>query len=194
MRKTPDDLPILLFETQADWEAWLDENHATQPGVWLRLAKKGSGLKSVNYTEAVEAALCFGWIDGQARGFDELSHVQRFTPRRPNSKWSKINRGRAETLIASGRMRPAGMKAIEQAKQNGQWEAAYDSPRTATTPPDFQAELDKDPEARAFFEALDSRNRFAILYRIQTAVKAETRARRIQKLILMLKNREKLYP
>lgn len=194
MRKTPDDLPILLFETQADWKAWLDENHATQPGVWLRLAKKGSGLKSVNYTEAVEAALCFGWIDGQARGFDELSHVQRFTPRRPNSKWSKINRGRAETLIASGRMRPAGMKAIEQAKQNGQWEAAYDSPRTATTPPDFQAELDKDPEARAFFEALDSRNRFAILYRIQTAVKAETRARRIQKLILMLKNREKLYP
>lgn len=194
MRKTSDDLSILLFETQTDWEAWLEENHATQPGVWMRLAKKGSGLKSVNYIEAVEAALCFGWIDGQAKGFDESSHIQRFTPRRPRSKWSKINRERAEALIATGRMRPAGMQAIEQAKQNGQWEAAYDPPSTAAPPSDFQAELDKDPEARAFFESLDSRNRFAILYRIQTAVKAETRARRIQKFILMLKNREKLYP
>jgi uncharacterized protein YdeI (YjbR/CyaY-like superfamily) len=187
-------LPIILFEQPEEWADWLEQHHATSAGLWLRLAKKASGLRSVTYVEAVEVALCYGWIDGQAKSLDESSWLQKFTPRGPKSVWSKINRERVEKLIESGQMKPAGLKAVQAAQQDGRWAAAYDSPSKATVPDDLQAELDKNPEAKAFFETLNSQNRFAILNRIQTAKKAETRARRIQQFIDMLAKQEKIYP
>ena len=193
-QKTLNDMPVILFKRQKDWAAWLDKNHVKSSGIWLRLAKKTSDLKSVSYAEAVEAALCYGWIDGQAKSWDESSWVQKFSPRGPRSIWSKINRAKAEELIKSGRMKPAGLQAIEQAKKSGQWGAAYDSHRTATVPDDFQTALDKNAQAQAFFNTLDSGNRYAILFRLQTAKKAETRARRIEQFIRMLEKKEKLYP
>ena len=193
-RNTGKDLPVLLFEQQHDWAVWLDEHHGTSPGLWLRLAKKASGLQSVSYDEALEVALCYGWIDGQKKSYDDASWLQKFTPRGPKSIWSKINRAKAEALIASGRMQPAGLKAVESAKQDGRWDAAYDSPRSATVPDDFQAALDQNAKAKAFFATLNSTNRYAILFRIQTAKKAETRAKRIQEFIRMLEQHEKLYP
>jgi uncharacterized protein YdeI (YjbR/CyaY-like superfamily) len=189
-----DDLPVILFEQQRDFEAWLEQHHADAPGVWVRLAKKGSGLRSLTYDEAVEAGLCFGWIDGQKKTYDERSWIQRFTPRGPQSIWSKVNRGKAEALIAAGRVRPAGLAAIERARQNGRWDAAYDSARTMTVPEDFQAALDVNERASAFFATLNGTNRYALLFRIQTAKKPETRAKRIQEFIRMLENGEKLYP
>ena len=193
-RNTADDLPVLLFEQQHDWTVWLDEHHAASSGVWLRLAKKASGLQSVSYDEALEVALCYGWIDGQKKSYDDASWLQKFTPRGAKSLWSKINRAKAEALIASGRMKPAGLLAVERAQQDGRWDAAYDSPGNATVPDDFQAELDRNAEAQAFFTTLDRTNRYAMLFRIQTARKAETRAKRIQEFIRMLENHEKLYP
>jgi uncharacterized protein YdeI (YjbR/CyaY-like superfamily) len=190
----PGDLPIILFEQQKDWADWLDQHHAESAGVWLRLAKKASGIQSVSYNEALEVALSYGWIDGQAKRYDETSWLQKFTPRGTKSIWSKINREKAERLIASGEMKPAGLQAVEAAKRDGRWEAAYDSPAQATVPDDFQAALDKYTEAKAFFATLNSANRYAILWRIQTAKKAETRARRIQQFIEMLAKGEKLYP
>lgn len=184
----------MLFEHQKDWEAWLDQNHAASSGLWLRLAKKASGLNSVSYAEAVEVALCYGWIDGQTKSYDESSWLQKFTPRGAKSIWSKINREKAQKLIESGQMKPAGLKAIEAAKQDGRWEAAYDSPSRAIVPSDFQAELDKNAQAKAFFATLNSTNRYAILHRIQTAKKAETRTKRIEQFIRMLEKHEKLYP
>jgi len=185
---------VLLFEQKEDWAAWLDENHATSSGVWLRLAKKAASLKSVSYDEAVKVALCYGWIDGQKKSYDKASWLQKFTPRRAKSIWSKVNRGKAEELIRRGEMKPAGLKAVEDAQQDGRWDAAYDAQSSAAVPSDFQAELDKNAEAKAFFATLNSRNRYAILFRIQTAKKAETRARRIQQFIRMLEKNEKLYP
>lgn len=191
---SPGDLPILMFERQPDWAAWLDKNQATSAGLWLQITKKASGLPSVSYDEAVEVALCYGWIDGQKKSHDETSWLQKFTPRGPKSIWSKINREKALKLIESGQMKPAGLKAVEAAQQDGRWEAAYDPQSTAAVPADFQAELDKNPDAQAFFATLESRNRYAILHRIHTAKKAETRARRIQQFIEMLNKREKVYP
>ncbi len=192
---TPDDgLPVILFETQADFEAWLDEHHTSASGAWLRLAKKASGLRSLSYNEAVEAGLCFGWIDGQKKGYDERSWLQRFTPRGPQSIWSKVNRAKAEALIAAGCVRPAGLAAVERARQNGRWEAAYDPASTATVPEDFQAALDASERADAFFKTLSGANRYALLFRIQTAKKPETRARRIQEFVAMLERGEKIYP
>jgi uncharacterized protein YdeI (YjbR/CyaY-like superfamily) len=188
------ELPVLLFKQKEDWATWLDENHAASSGVWLRLAKKAAGLESVSYAEAVQAALCYGWMDGQAKSYDEASWLQKFTPRGAKSIWSKINRERAEELIRQGQMKPAGLKAVEAAKQDGRWDAAYASPSKAEVPDDFQAELDKSPEAKAFFATLNSQNRYAILFRIQTAKKAATRARRIQQFIGMLEKNEKLHP
>jgi uncharacterized protein YdeI (YjbR/CyaY-like superfamily) len=193
-RKTPGDLPVIGFAGQKEWEAWLDQSHAISPGIWIKLAKKSSGHASVSYAEAVETALCYGWIDGQSKSLDGSFYLQKFTPRRPKSIWSKINREKAEQLIRSGRMKPAGLEAVERAKQDGRWEAAYESPSQAGIPPDLQTELDRNPPAKAFFETLDSRNRYAILYRLQTTKKAETRARRIEQFIQMLANQEKLYP
>jgi uncharacterized protein YdeI (YjbR/CyaY-like superfamily) len=184
----------MLFEHQEDWTEWLDKNHAAASGVWLRFAKKGGGLMSMSYAEALEVALCYGWIDGQSKSFDEASWLQKFTPRGAKSIWSKVNKERAQELIRSGRMKPAGLQAIERARQDGRWDAAYDSPSRATVPSDFQAALDSNAQASAFFATLDSRNRYAILFRIQTARKAETRTKRIEQFIGMLEKGEKLYP
>lgn len=188
------DIPIILFEQPQDWADWLDERHTTSTGLWLQLAKKASGIQSITYDEALEVALCYGWIDGQKRSYDDATWLQKFTPRGRKSIWSKINREKVEKLIENGRMKPAGLKAVEAARQDGRWEAAYDSQSKATVPDDLQAELDKNPEAKAFFATLNSQNRYAILHRLQTAKKAETRARRIQQFIEMLAKNEKLYP
>jgi uncharacterized protein YdeI (YjbR/CyaY-like superfamily) len=192
--RTRPDIPIIPFAHQQAWATWLDENHATSPGVWLQLAKKASGISSVTYDQALEVALCYGWIDGQKKSYDDSSWLQKFTPRGAKSIWSKINREKAEQLIARGAMRPAGLAAVERAKHDGRWDAAYDSQSSAGVPSDFQAALDHNPAAQAFFATLNSRNRYAMLFRIQTAKKAETRARRIEEFIRMLANQEMLYP
>jgi uncharacterized protein YdeI (YjbR/CyaY-like superfamily) len=182
------------FASRAEWDAWLAAEHEKSSGVWLKLAKKGSGIESVSQAEAVEAALCYGWIDGQAQSIDENYWLQRFTPRTARSKWSKRNRARAIQLIERGEMKPAGLREVERAKSDGRWHAAYDAPSTATVPDDLRVELQRNPEAREFFASLDSRNRYAILHRIQDAKRPETRARRIAKFVEMLNERQKLYP
>jgi len=188
-----DDLPILLFESPAEMKAWLEENHAAVEGIWLKIAKKDSGVESVTYAEALELALCFGWIDSQKRGFDEKHFLQRFTPRRPRGKWSKINREKAEGLIAAGAMRPTGPAEVEAAKADGRWEAAYAGQRTAEVPADLRTELDSNEAAREFFASLDSANRYAIIYRLEDAKKPETRERRLRKFIGMLERGEKIH-
>jgi uncharacterized protein YdeI (YjbR/CyaY-like superfamily) len=188
------DLPVKLFKDQKAWEAWLAGHFDSSAGLWLQLAKKSAGLQSVTYQEALEVALCYGWIDGQKKTYNQESWLQKFTPRGSKSIWSKINRTKALELIESGRMRAAGLAAVENAKENGRWEAAYDSHRTALPSADFQAALDKSPEAGAFLATLNSQNRYAILFRIQTAKKAETRRKRIDQFISMLEKHEKLYP
>ena len=188
------EIPVIMFKHPKDWADWLDKNHAVSSGLWLRLAKKAAGLESVNYDEALEVALCYGWIDGQKKSCDDSSWLQKFTPRGAKSIWSKINRAKAEKLIENGQMKPAGLLAVECARQAGRWEAAYDSQSEATVPLDFQTSLNGNAQAKAFFATLDSRNRYAILFRIQTAKKAETRARRIEQFIKMLEQNEKVYP
>lgn len=187
------DQPVMLFASKNAWASWLDKNQATSVGLWLRLAKKAAELESVTYAEALDVALCYGWIDGQKKSFDQESWLQKFTPRGAKSIWSKINREKAQELIEAGKMQPAGLQAIEKAKQDGRWDAAYDSQSKATVPDDLQAELDRNPQAKAFFATLNSVNRYAILFRIQTAKKVETRARRIQQFIQMLEKNEKLH-
>src|SRR5262245_55297719 len=189
----PDDFEVLPFAGAEDWEAWLRAHHETVPGVWIRFARKASGIPTVTYREALMVALRFGWIDGQARSHDESWYVQRFTPRRARSIWSKRNRDLATALIASGEMELAGLREVERAKADGRWDAAYDAPSTATVPDDLQAALDADPEAAAFFATLKGQNRYAILHRVQTAKKPETRARRIEKFVAMCAAGEKLY-
>lgn len=184
---------IRLFSTQSAWSTWLGKNHKNSSGLWLRLAKKGSGLRSVTYGEALEVALCYGWIDGQKRGESEDAWLQRFLPRSPRSIWSKINREKALALIANAKMKPAGHQAIDAAKKNGTWEAAYDSPKSASVPGDFQLALNARPRAHDFFRSLDSANRYAVLFRIQTVKKAETRARKIREFIEMLERKEKIH-
>jgi uncharacterized protein YdeI (YjbR/CyaY-like superfamily) len=190
----PRDLPILLFASQNAWESWLDEHHESSSGVWLQIAKTGSGVASVSYPEAIEAALCFGWIDGQKGALDELFWLQRFTSRKPRSKWSAINCAKVAALIVQGRMRPSGIEEVELAKQDGRWDAAYPGRRSAAVPPDLELALGGNAQARAFFAALDSGNRYAILYRIHEAKKPETRARRIEKFVAMLAAGEKIHP
>lgn len=189
----PDDLPIVLFTVPADMEAWLEQNHETSQGAWLKIAKKDSGIESVTYAEALELALCFGWIDSQKRGFDESFFLQRFTPRRPRGRWSRKNRDEAEELIADGRMRPAGLAEVEAARADGRWEGAYEGQRTARVPDDLRRELDRNEPAREFFEALDGANRYAILYRLDEAKKPETRERRLRKFVTMLERGEKIH-
>lgn len=186
-------LPLHRFERPQDWHAWLGENHAVSPGVWLELAKKGADKPTVSYAEAVEVALCFGWIDGQKRAHNEQFWHQKFTRRADKSVWSQINKDKALALIDAGKMQPAGLREIERAKSDGRWDAAYESAGKATVPADLQAALDGNPRAKAFFQTLDSRNRYAILFRIQTAKKAETRAGRILQFVLMLERHEKLH-
>jgi len=188
------DLPTLSFASAEEWERWMEDEHARCDGVWLRFAKKNSGHRSLTYAEALQAALCFGWIDGQAKSEGATHYVQRFTPRRARSIWSKRNREHAERLIADGRMRPAGLAEVERAKADGRWDGAYDGPRTATVPEDLRAALDARPGAAEFFESLDAQNRYAILHRIQTARRPETRARRIEKFATMCAGGEKIHP
>ncbi|MGP4045607.1 YdeI/OmpD-associated family protein [Streptomyces sp. 2A115] len=185
--------PILAVASQDAWTAWLGENHAEVPGIWLKIAKVDSGLTGVSYAEALESALRYGWIDGQKKKLDDRHWLQRFTPRRPGSKWSKINRQKATELIEQGLMHAAGLREVERARADGRWEAAYAGQRTASVPDDLQAALDDNPEARDFFATLDSRNRYAILYRIQDAKKAETRAARIAKFVAMLAERKTIH-
>ncbi|MDC0710603.1 YdeI/OmpD-associated family protein [Stigmatella sp. ncwal1] len=188
------ELPVMAFAQPRAWAAWLDTHHASSKGVWLKLAKKGSGIASVTYAEALEVALAWGWIDGQRRAHDEAAFLQKFTPRGPRSLWSKINREKALALIAAGEMKPTGLAAVERAKREGRWEAAYDSPSRAEAAEDFLAALRANPRAQAFFETLNAANRYALYFRLQTVKKAETRARRIALFVEMLARHEKLHP
>jgi uncharacterized protein YdeI (YjbR/CyaY-like superfamily) len=191
--KSSADSPIRLFKSKQDWADWLERNQGKSSGLWLRLGKKKSGVRSMSYKEALDVALCYGWIDGQKRPEDEKTWLQRFVPRSSKSIWSKLNREKARALIATGEMKGAGLEAIENAKKNGRWEAAYDSPSGATVPGDLQAALDGNAKAKAFFEKLDRANRYAVLWRIQTVKKAETRARKIQEFVGMLERGEKVH-
>jgi uncharacterized protein YdeI (YjbR/CyaY-like superfamily) len=191
--KAPAKDSIVEFKSQQDWEKWLAKHYDSPDGVWLRLAKKGSKKLTPTYAEALEAALCYGWIDAQKRGESESAWLQRFVPRRPRSIWSKINREKALALIAAGKMKPSGLKEVTRAQQDGRWDAAYDSPTSATVPPDFQKALDGNRAAADFFKTLSATNRYAILWRLQTAKKPETRARRIDLFIAMLEKGETLH-
>ena len=193
-RPMRDDLPIKTFASREAWEQWLREQHATAKGVWLKIAKKDAAVGSVSYPEALEVAICYGWIDGQKAPYDQDFWVQRFTPRKPKGKWSRINRDKAAELIEKGVMQPAGLREVERAQADGRWDAAYEGQKTAAVPDDLQRELDQHAAARALFATLDSRNRYAILYRIQDAKKPETRQRRIQTFVAMLNEGRTIYP
>lgn len=191
MKSTNDELPVMHFTSGPDWEEWLKSNHAESEGIWMKLAKKNSPIGSVSYADAVDIALCYGWIDSQKMALDAHFSLQRFTRRGARSKWSKINCGKVENLIAQGRMRPPGLKEIEAARNDGRWDAAYEPPSTITVPEDLQAELEKYPEAGEFFAKLSGSNRYSILYQIHDAKKPETRARRIEKYVTMLREGKK---
>ena len=184
------ELPVKLFKDRKAWETWLRKNFASSRGVWVRLAKKVADLKSADRADILEVALCYGWIDGQARRYDDESWLQKFCPRGPRSIWSKINRESARALIKNKKMQPAGLAAIARAKENGQWDAAYDSPKSAEPAADFLAALNQNPKAKAFFATLKGQNRYAVLFRIQTAKKPETRQRRIDQFVAMLAKKE----
>jgi uncharacterized protein YdeI (YjbR/CyaY-like superfamily) len=180
------ELPKILFLTQADWEAWLEKEHQNSDGLWLQIAKKEGGKSSVSYQEALDIALCFGWIDGQKGKLDEEYWLQKFTPRRKQSPWSAINVEKVAKLIEAGKMREAGLKEIERAKADGRWDKAYQPQSKMTVPEDFQAALDANPAANAFFQTLKSVNRYSMLYRIQDAKRPETREKRIREFVAML--------
>jgi len=186
--------PTVAFPDAAAFSLWLASNHAVSSGVWLTISKKGAATASVTYAEAVEVALVWGWIDGQKAKLDDTRWLQRFTPRGARSMWSKINREKASALLAAGTMMPPGVAEVERAKQDGRWERAYDSPKNATVPADLAAALAESPRAQKFFGTLEARNRYAVLWRIQNAKKAETRARRIAQFVEMLAKGEKLHP
>ena len=180
------------FASPEAWERWLEQNHETSRGLWLKIAKKGSGIDSVTYAEALDAALCFGWIDGQKGAWDERFFLQRFTPRGGRSKWSQVNRDHVARLTAEGRMRPAGVAEVERAKADGRWDAAYAPPSRMEVPDDLARALEADPKAKAAFDALDRTNRYAILYRLGDAKRPETRARRLAQYVEMLARGEKI--
>ena len=186
--------PTLTFANQAEWASWLELNGSVTSGVWLRLAKKTANQQTVSYAEALESALCHGWIDGQKKAESEHYWLQRFTPRTAKSIWSQINKAKAEALVSAGRIKPAGMREIDRAKQDGRWERAYSSASKSTIPDDLQKALNANRKAKAFFATLNSQNRYAILFRIQNVKKAETRARKIAQFIEMLAKGEKLHP
>jgi uncharacterized protein YdeI (YjbR/CyaY-like superfamily) len=188
------DLPVVPFENKKKWADWLAKQHDKSTGVWLKLAKKDSGIPSITYEQALDVALCYGWIDGQKKGFDDQYWLQKFTPRGPRSIWSKVNTEKGERLIASGEMKTAGLQAIELAKQDGRWEAAYASQKNISVPQDFQAALAKSKKAKAFFATLKSAERYSFLFRIHHAKKPETRANRIQQFVKMLERNEKIHP
>lgn len=193
MDPKPDD-PLELFAKPADFERWLRKHHAKASCIWVKYAKKKSGIPSIDWNQAVDVALCFGWIDGQAKAVDDTYAIQRFTPRGRRSKWSKLNRDRVARLMKAGRMQPAGVAEVERAKADGRWDSAYDSPASARVPDDLAAALAKSAMAKKFFDSLSATNRYSILYRLQEAKKPETRARRLEKFVAMLKKGEKLHP
>jgi uncharacterized protein YdeI (YjbR/CyaY-like superfamily) len=184
---------IRCFETQSEFEAWLEDHHQHSGGIWLQIAKKDAARPTITYGEAIEAALCFGWIDGQKQRGDKDYWLQRFTPRSARSRWSKINREKAERLAGADRMRPSGLSEVERARADGRWDAAYAGQGTATVPADLQQALDADPTAAAAFEQLDARNRYSIIWRLNDAKRADTRARRLQKFLEMLRRGERLH-
>lgn len=191
--KAPVAEPTRTFRTREDFASWLERNHARSTGIWARIARKGGGLESMTYQEGLEVALCYGWIDALKRPENETAWLQRFVPRRPKSLWSRINREKALALIERGEMRAAGHAEVERARNDGRWDAAYDSPSRASVPAELEAGLTRRPKAKAFFEQLDRVNRYAIIWRIQTATSADARARRIEKLVDMLEKGEKLH-
>jgi uncharacterized protein YdeI (YjbR/CyaY-like superfamily) len=187
------DLPIISFKSLKEWASWLARNHAASTGIWLRLFKKDSGVVSVTYAGALDEALCYGWIDGQLDKYDEKSWLRKFTPRRPKSVWSRKNVEHVKQLTAAGKMKPAGLKEVEAAKKDGRWKRAYDSPSAMQVPEDFLKALAKHQKAKAFFETLNKANTYAIAWRLQTAKKPETRAKRMQAILEMLARGEKFH-
>jgi uncharacterized protein YdeI (YjbR/CyaY-like superfamily) len=185
--------PTLSFPSRQAWREWLADQPEGSGGIWLKIARTGSGVESVTHAEALEEAICFGWIDGRKQSFDADHWVQRFAPRARRSRWSQVNRAKAELLIERGEMQPSGLREVERARADGRWDAAYEPQSAAQVPEDLARELDRDPAARTFFEALDSRNRYAILYRIQDAKRPETRARRIETFVAMLARGERIH-
>ncbi|MCJ8014532.1 YdeI/OmpD-associated family protein [Paenibacillus sp. KQZ6P-2] len=196
MKKTDGqaDWPLLLCENQQEWEAWLGQNHDLSKGVRLQIAKKNAGFASVNYAEALDSALCYGWIDSRKEALDEESWIQRFGPRGKNSIWSQVNRDKVQRLTEEGRMKPAGLLAVETAKNNGRWEQAYEPQSRSTLPEDLEAAFAENPKAKAFYDTLNSQNKYAIAFRIKNAKKAETRMKKVNEFIRMLENGEKIYP
>jgi uncharacterized protein YdeI (YjbR/CyaY-like superfamily) len=186
--------PAVRCGSRAEWEAWLADNHESSPGIWLMIAKKDGGASSVSYPEALEAALCYGWIDGRKGALDDVHWLQRFTPRTARSRWSRINRDKAQALIDGGMMHAAGLREVERARADGRWDAAYEGQRTAAVPPDLEQALAANAAAREFFTTLNSANRYAIIYRINDAKRAQTRAQRIAKFVTMLASQETIYP
>ncbi len=191
MSKT--DLQIISFKSQKDWASWLDKNHSESNGIWLRFFKRDSGVASVTYAEALDEALCYGWIDGQLEKYDEKSWLRKFTPRRPKSVWSKKNMEHVNRLMQAGKMKRSGLKEVEEAKADGRWERAYDSPSAMQVPEDFLKELSKNKKAKGFFETLNKANTYAIAWRLQTAKRPETRAKRMKAILEMLKRGEKFH-
>ncbi len=187
------DLLIIVFESANKWQSWLEKNHTNLTGIWVKLAKKDSGIASITYAQALDEALCYGWIDGQIKAFDEQYWLQKFTPRRPRSIWSKVNIGHVERLIKENRMQPTGLAAVTAAKADGRWSQAYDSPKNMVIPDDFLKELSKSKQAEAFFKTLNKANTYAIAWRLQTAKKPETRARRMQVLLEMMAKGQRLH-
>jgi uncharacterized protein YdeI (YjbR/CyaY-like superfamily) len=190
----PTDLPVLAFPDQTALEEWLETEHAAAPGVYVKLAKKGAGVPSVTYLEVVESCLCFGWIDGRSNRLDDRFHLQRITPRRPKSVWSQKNVERVEALLEAGRMRPAGIAAVEAARADGRWDRAYAGSATITVPDDLAAALDAEPVVRAEFESLDGANRYAVLWRVHTAATPTTRAKRIAAAVQLLREGRRIHP
>ena len=191
--KNGKEMPVISFASLEGWRKWIAENHAKSNGVWLRFFKKDSGEKTVTYSEALEEALCYGWIDGQVNKFDDQSYIQRFTPRRPKSIWSKRNTEKAERLIREGRMKKAGMEQVELAKADGRWQQAYDSSTNMKLPEDFLHELSKNKKAKTFFDGLNKANQYAIAWRLQTAKKPETREKRLKEIIVMMSEGKKFH-
>jgi uncharacterized protein YdeI (YjbR/CyaY-like superfamily) len=187
------DLPIITFASQEEWRQWLDQNHQDEKGLWIKIYKKATGKPTVTHESALEVALCYGWIDGQSKSLDEESYLQKFTPRRPKSIWSKINIGHIERLMKEGKMKPAGIAQVESAKADGRWDQAYDSPKNMKIPDDFLKELHKNKKAKDFFETLNKTNTYAIAWRLQTAKKPETREKRMKQILEMLTKGERFH-
>ena len=196
MRTRPEnsnEMEVVSFATSKDWRKWIAANHATSNGAWLRFFKKDSGEKTITYAEALEEALCYGWIDGQANKYDDKSYIRKFTPRRPGSIWSKINTEKAERLIQEGKMKKAGMQQVELAKADGRWGQAYDSPANMKVPEDFLQPLSKNKKAKSFFDGLNKANLYAIAWRLQTAKKPETREKRLKEILEMMSEGKKFH-